>query len=76
MKFKVIDPQTQKEVNLDDIQEEEWARGYNFTKWVDPYFVLESDGTLFIIYDHDIFLECPEGRFEIVITEVNDELEN
>lgn len=74
MKFTVIDTKTGKYPDMWDISiNEEWAQ---YLMYCDMEgFAIREDGTM-ILLDERLgqFVDCPEGRFEVVLDESNEPL--
>jgi hypothetical protein len=64
MTFTVIDRTTRVEADKVEVARERWARGRGVKALG---FVLLDDGTLFLAFESGRLVECPKGRFRIVV---------
>ena len=68
LKFRVIDKQTGKEPDLQEIAlKEEWAKRLMYCDM--EGFALQYDGALILCDECGAFAYCPEGRFEVIFDE-------
>src|SRR5574344_2484496 len=66
MTFTVIDNKTGKEVNIDKIVKEKWAKG--LMECDIDCFALTEDGKLVLLDDCGTNAYCPDGRFTVIET--------
>jgi len=64
--FKVVDLQTGRQADTEEIVKEDWARNLVYTD-IAGFAILE-DGSLVLLDECGNFVHCPQGRFRIVCT--------
>jgi hypothetical protein len=66
MKFRVIDNETGKEPDMEQIAlKEDWAKGLCYCDM--ESFAIQDDGEIILCDECGKFAYCPEGRFIIII---------